>query len=201
VAVIQVTRLHLLIAGIGVICLFWGTLTWLGQREDAMGHAALTQAHVKPTGQEVQTPANSEEARRKTAATIATVGEAYRVLCKQFGELPPVAKPLRAAKRYQAEGKTDLAIASASEAWKVIKAFRSKAGSMMQTYQVARGDTLWRIAAVHSPVHDGAGWVTIWKANQDRVSNFNRIEIGWTLTIPQKRTQYIMPFWKPQALN
>ena len=53
----------------------------------------------------------------------------------------------------------------------------------------------------HSPARAGEGWVTIWKANKDLVSDFNRLEVGWTLKIPPKPTQYITSFWKPQSLR
>jgi nucleoid-associated protein YgaU len=202
---LRITRLHLILAGIGTICLFFGALNWIGMTEDAMGSDALQEAVSTQQAQENRlktAPADKlEQAKRHASQTIATVGESYRILKQQYGELAPVSRPLRAAKKYQADGHSDRALASATEAWNALKAFHQKTGALVQTYQVTRGDTLWRIAAAHSPAHDGAGWVTIWKANKDLVSDFNRIEIGWTLTIPQKRAQYVMPFWKPQALN
>jgi nucleoid-associated protein YgaU len=201
---VRITRLHLLITGIGLSCLFFGLLNWIGDSKDAKGRQALERAKETQADQvrrmsHVQTQENQamEHLRKNVVVSIATVGEAYRPLRRQFGDIPPISRPLRAAKYYQSKGQNDQALASARESWLALKTFRRKVGGIPQTYQVRRGDTLWRIAQMHSPAHAGAGWVKIWKANQERVSNFNRLEIGWRLTIPPKRTQYIMPFWKP----
>jgi hypothetical protein len=70
-----------------------------------------------------------------------------------------------------------------------------------ERYEVAKGDTLWTIARDHSPVHQGAGWVTIWRTNKRTVKNFDRIEIGWNLTIPPEPRTYITAYWKPRVLR
>ena len=137
--------------------------------------------------------------RKNVAQSLATIGEAYRPLRLQFGEIPPIVKPLRTAKSYLAQGQYELAMASARDSWKALKTFRKKVGSVPDTYQVTRGDTLWRIAAMHSPAHSGAGWVTLWRVNQSVVNDFNRIEVGMMLKIPQRRAQYVMPFWRPRT--
>jgi nucleoid-associated protein YgaU len=117
---------------------------------------------------------------------------------RQYGDIPPISRPLRAGKQFLAQGHSEEARLAARDAWQALKTFRVKVAAVSPTYQVVRGDTLWRIARTHSPVHDGAGWVTIWKANQSLVNNFDRIEVGMTLTIPPQRTEYVMPFWKPR---
>src|SRR5689334_13367774 len=122
---LRVTRLHLILAGMGIVCLFFGALNWVGITEDAMGADALEEARAVHRTQEHRINAapveKAEQMKRSTAQVIATVGEAYRVLTKQYGEIAPVARPLRAAKRYQAQGKTDLAQTSATEAWSALK--------------------------------------------------------------------------------
>ncbi|OGR89112.1 MAG: hypothetical protein A2992_01330 [Elusimicrobia bacterium RIFCSPLOWO2_01_FULL_59_12] len=202
----KITRLHLLILGIGVVFLIFGTVNWVDQwqRARALRPAGKTKPQASPDAERiVQIPETDkagviERQIASAAQSIAVVGEAYRLLNKQFGDIPPIAAPLRAAKQYQAQGQHAQALASTRASWQALKAFRSKINRVSQPYQVARGDTLWRIAELHSPVRAGAGWVTIWKANRNLVSNFDRIEVGWTLAIPMKISQYAMPFWKPQ---
>ncbi len=77
----------------------------------------------------------------------------------------------------------------------------ASAPGLEETYEVVRGDTLWRIAAVHSPIHQGPGWVTIWRANQRTIKNFNRIEVGSTLHIPGEPRRYVMAYWQPRQLH
>lgn len=52
------------------------------------------------------------------------------------------------------------------------------------SYTVEKGDTLWSIAK--KKLHFGAGhrWYDIWKANDGKVSDFDRIKAGQVLTIP-----------------
>ena len=99
-----------------------------------------------------------------------------------------------------AQGRYELARVSAKQAWIAMNTFSHPSkNASPDTYQVVRGDTLWRIAKDQSPVHQGPGWVTIWKANKQVVKNFDRLEVGWSLVIPQKPTQYATPFWKPRV--
>jgi nucleoid-associated protein YgaU len=205
---LRITRLHLIIAGIGVVCLLFGLLDLWGNKREEQGRVALEHAQAVQQAQRRKVATlNSAESvamsqlRKSVVTSLATIGEAYTPLRRQFGDIPPISKPLRAAKASLAQGEYETAQASARESWQALKAFRKKLGLVAESYQVARGDTLWRIAAMHSPARDGAGWVTIWKANRAMVGNFNRIEIGMTLKIPQRRTDYIMPFWRPASLR
>jgi len=205
---LRITRLHLLLGGIGGICLLLGLLDWWGIQREMQGRMALERARAMREAQQRRVAALSKtesaamaQQRNTVAQSLVTIGEAYRPLRRQFGDIPPISKPLRSAKALLAQQRYEPAMASARQAWQALKTFRKKVGAVPESYQVVRGDTLWRIAAMRSPVHAGAGWVTIWKANQPLVNDFNRIEIGMTLKIPQRRTQYIMPFWRPASLR
>ncbi len=146
------------------------------------------------------TPATiSQEQKHQNAARIvANVGETYRALAKSSGEIPGIADPLRSAKNYLAVGNDELALSSANQAWTTLKNYRKS--DPLETYEVVRGDTLWRIARDHSPVRQGPGWVTIWKANKNTVKNFDRIDVGLNLKIPSQSAQYVTPYWKPRNL-
>jgi nucleoid-associated protein YgaU len=133
--------------------------------------------------------------------SVANVGEAYRPLRQEFGDIPPISRPLHAAKDQLARGQDEEAFRLARESWQAVRKFKKNVASIPGVYQVVRGDTLWQIARAHSPVKQGPGWVTIWKANKSVVPNFNRIEVGTHLKIPQKRSDYNMPYWQPRPLN
>lgn len=58
------------------------------------------------------------------------------------------------------------------------------AGLVPVSYTVRKGDTFWKIAKM--PEHFGAGrrWYDIWKANEDKILDFDHLEAGLTITIP-----------------
>jgi len=172
-------------------------MVWLRHRPSPPAAAARP---LKQPASVAAKPSPSDETKNQTAARyVANVGAAYQQMIKRQGEVAAVSDPLRRAKSQLAEKRYDLAMASAKEAWTALKGIPKTASSPgTDTYVVVRGDTLWRIARDHSPTHQGPGWVAIWKANKGTVKNFDRIEVGMNLKIPQKRSQYAMRYWKPR---
>lgn len=65
-------------------------------------------------------------------------------------------------------------------------------------FTVSKGDTLWAIARNHSPAKAGAAWVGIWKANKTHIKDFDHLDAGLELIIPQERGAYVTAYWKPQ---
>lgn len=59
------------------------------------------------------------------------------------------------------------------------------APSAAQTYTVAKGDTLSKIAK--SFYGNANQWHTIYEANKDKIKNPDLIQPGWVLTIPPKK--------------
>lgn len=154
-------------------------------------------APIAATPAPATAPAKLDDAarRKQLAQLIANVGESYRLL-STGGEIPAIAQPLRAAKTALAAGKLDEAQVSAETAQKACKEFRKT--SFAGTYQIAKGDTLWTIAQLQTPVRHGAGWVGLWKANKRLIKDFDQIEVGWNLVIPAKAAEYATPYWKPR---
>lgn len=52
------------------------------------------------------------------------------------------------------------------------------------TYVVHRGDTLWKIAKMKEHFGKGHRWYDIWKANEDKISDFDHLRAGRMLMIP-----------------
>ncbi|MBI4395971.1 MAG: LysM peptidoglycan-binding domain-containing protein [Elusimicrobia bacterium] len=52
-------------------------------------------------------------------------------------------------------------------------------------YVVKRGDNLWNIAKKREVYGRGAGWVRIWRANENKVPDFDILYSGITLEIPR----------------
>lgn len=51
-------------------------------------------------------------------------------------------------------------------------------------YTVQRGDTLWSIAKKSEHFGEGNRWYDIWKANEDKIFDFDHIVAGQELVIP-----------------
>ena len=51
-------------------------------------------------------------------------------------------------------------------------------------YVVKRGDTLWKIAKMGEHFGEGHRWYDIWKANEDKVEDFDHLVSGQSLLIP-----------------
>lgn len=51
-------------------------------------------------------------------------------------------------------------------------------------YTVESGDTLWSIAKKSEHFGEGNRWYDIWKANEDKIFDFDRILAGQALVIP-----------------
>jgi nucleoid-associated protein YgaU len=59
--------------------------------------------------------------------------------------------------------------------------------SSAQTYTVQSGDSLWKIAKHF--YGDGAQYMQIYYANRDKISDPDRINVGWELVIPNAPQQ------------
>jgi hypothetical protein len=52
------------------------------------------------------------------------------------------------------------------------------------TYVVERGDTLWKISKMKEHFGLGHRWYDIWKANEDKIADFDHLVKGQSLEIP-----------------
>src|SRR4051812_33112303 len=119
----RITRLHLLIAAIGAACIVYGLFNWIRESQDVRAQNQLTRVKTEQTERQQQVVSVNQQtdeamARQKALAaqSIATVGEAYKTLRVRYGDIPPISRPLRAAKMYQAQGQTHEALTSARQA-------------------------------------------------------------------------------------
>ncbi len=212
----KITRLQILVVFLGTLFLIFGISAYLKQRADEKAEMALERAHAiqamkQHELQQTQStpPLNVPQEEAEAAAklrnsakqAIAVVGEAYKPLHQHFGEIPEVANPLRAAKSYLAEDKLELAVAASKEAWAALKTFRDRENPVAGVYTVKKGDTLWKIAVTQSPFHQGPGWVTIWRANEAHINDFDNVDPGTQLQIPTDPKAYILPYWRPRVLQ
>ncbi len=69
-------------------------------------------------------------------------------------------------------------------------------------YTVKNGDTLWKIAKMKNHFGQGHRWYDIWKANQDKIADFDHVAKGTLLTIPlDKPDGYAWPKTKIPSTN
>lgn len=205
----RITRLHLLIAFIGLACAGYGFYTWKQRALDVsvpplpslLRSTAPSKAAPAVSPKTVSSsPATSDESLKASSARqLAEVGAAYERLRSQVGDIPDIAGPLRTAKRHQAQGRHELVAVFAKQAWRALKDF--KEGHTSDTYQVLRGDTLWGIAKLHSPVKQGPAWVGVWRANKKIIKDFDHLPAGLVLAIPQDPNLYVTRYWTPRMLR
>lgn len=205
----QPTRLQLFVGLLALVGLGIGGAYWYGMQPKAVV-TPRTPSQVKApapasepepllgkaTPQPTTVASKPPQSSANVSKTIASVGELYRRL-SSAGEIPEIAQPLRAAKAALAAGQIVEAEKWANQAKAAATSYKS--AHIAETYAVMQGDTLWTIAQKQTPVHHGAAWVGLWKANKKVIKDFDRIEVGWSLMIPAKAAQYATPYWKPKA--
>ena len=78
----------------------------------------------------------------------------------------------------------------------------NEASTEVVTYEVRAGDTLWEIAMMKQHFRAGHRWYDIWKANEEKIADFDRILAGQTLTIPlDKPDGYAWPMTSESRKN
>jgi hypothetical protein len=199
--VVTITRLHVILVLLAIAGAGAGTYWW----KHHSPHAPLV-ATRPPADDELLVSTTKPEAAKAAAVskddaqqTITMVETAYEPLRARHGTIRSIFQPLELARRLLKEGLYDQSRATALDAWSAVQDFQ-KGLSNAGTYEVARGDSLWTIARDHSPVRQGPAWVTLWRANKTQIPDFNRIEVGWRLTIPSEPRQYVTRFWTPRML-
>ena len=140
--------------------------------------------------------------RRSVQASVAIIGEAYRPLRLQYGDIPGISEPLRSAKHEAAFQAYDVAMSDAQTAWRAVKTFRARIGELpVGNYEARRPETLWTKVARHSPVRRSSAWLDSWKASTGRISNFDRIETGMNLDLVQRQPGSANSLLKPFVNN
>ena len=66
-------------------------------------------------------------------------------------------------------------------------AVSTDAATGIKTYKVVEGDNLWKIS--QKVYGDGTKWETIYKNNQDQLSDPSELKVGMSLVIPEIKAE------------
>ena len=192
----KITRLHLLL---GLICagIFYGWWHLRNQNTPTPTPIPTPTSTSTPTPTPTPAPVASAPVNTQDIDTlIKSITERYSPLEKQFGKNDDVSTPFEQAKTSLESKQLDAALLFAKRAMDALTHYEETLRQRTDLYEVKEGDTLWQIAADHSPVRRGAAWVVIWRANEKVIADFDHVPGGLFLKIPQKKSEYRTRYWK-----
>lgn len=137
--------------------------------------------------QEVQEDVDTERLKKlqqKAKQQLAVTGEKIKLKKKYGFDVSSAVVMLKNAKNAYDLSDFENALAYAREASITadMLAPEKPAPPPAKIYVVKRGDTLWDISKKH--YKKGAKWYDVWKANKEKLPDFDRIYRGQKITIP-----------------
>lgn len=127
-------------------------------------------------------PVNIEQIRHNTQQVIAIAGEEMKIAKKQGKDIVQGQGTLRYAKELFTDEKY---IESESYALQSIQEFKKATMKLLSSYRIKRGDNLWDISKRKDVYGRGAKWVKLWRANEEKIPDFDYIYRGQVLKVPR----------------
>lgn len=190
---IRITKLHLMLFLTAVMLTFFFFLQQSQQYSmnalfDRFPYEIIKKkpAFVAPAAESRDIPAQSvirDTIEQDTRQVIAVAGEDMKIAIKQGKDVAEGQSVLRRAKDLFSEEQYRPAMHQAQQA---IEEFKIASVKLLSTYRVKRRDTLWAIARRQDVYGRGSKWVTLWRANEEKISDFDYIYSGQVLTIPRQ---------------
>ncbi|MBN1383429.1 MAG: LysM peptidoglycan-binding domain-containing protein, partial [Elusimicrobia bacterium] len=123
-----------------------------------------------------------EKLKQKAKQQIAVSGERIKLKKKEGYDVTDSLAVLKNAKNYYETHDYKNAIFYAREASDMLVTLK-----LMNVYTVKRGDSLWKISKKH--YERGSNWYYIWKANKNKIRDFDIIYRGQEFIIPNFKQQ------------
>jgi hypothetical protein len=182
----KITKLHVLLLVIAVVIL--GIYAYQIQLEKLRRQELeLQRARQALETQRCELDARLKEVREKKQLVaqdaVAVAGEYWCIARKEERDLTRGQATLHQAKEVLAAGDVDKAYELARQSIEELK----NAPQKSLRYQVRPGDSLWRIARMPRHYGNGARWTRIWRANQEKIPDFNLIRPRQVLLIPRNK--------------
>jgi len=116
----------------------------------------------------------------RSRKTIAIAGEYWKIARQQGRDISKGQAILKRAKSEHKNTAYQLAIDLAKQSIEEFKSAKKTGAS----YTVRRGDCLWNIAKMKKHYGRGSMWVKIWRANEEKIPDFDLILPKQVLFIP-----------------
>ena len=188
----RITRLHIVVAFLLVLAA--GGYVVQVQQKRILEQERVEQKKAldaQRAQQEIQLKALAEkkekeclEKKKELAVQAVAVAGEYWIITKKEGKaLMPGQATLHSAKEALAAGDAEKAWLMARQS---IEEFKAASSARKKRYYTVRaGDCLWRIAKMPQHYGKGSKWVKIWKANKQKIKNYNLIFPRQVFYIPK----------------
>lgn len=184
----RLTRLHIIFLTI-VFFLVFGVCQKLYKQWSSTRNiqTAVQQREIPEEIHESVDTERLKKLQQKAKQQIAVAGEKIKLKKKYGFDLSSAVVILKNAKNAYDLSDFENALAYAREASNIVDNLHSQKVAAppvnsAKIYVVKRGDTLWDISKKH--YKKGAKWYDVWKANKEKISDFDRIYRGQKITIP-----------------
>lgn len=181
----RLTRLHIIFLTI-VFFLVFGVCQKL-YKQWSLSHRISVAEQIQEPMPEIQESVDTDllkKLEQKARQQIAVTGEKIKLKKKYGFDVSSAVVMLKNAKNAYDLSDFENALEYARESSNIADTLPSEkvATPAVKIYVVKRGDTLWDISKKH--YKKGAKWYDVWKANKEKVSDFDRIYRGQKITIP-----------------
>ena len=164
-----------------VIVLFFGSVFFYQYQQEQKKQAAIVEAQRLKAEQERRAKLERDMAQLSAVKAVAVAGE-YMLIAKKEGK--DVSAPQETLHKAKECLNTEDFAQAETLARQSIEEFKN-AKTLNLTYTVKRGDNLWKIARM--PAHYGKGsmWPVIWRANENKIPDFDVLHKKLVLLIPK----------------
>lgn len=182
----RLTRLQVIFLT-AVFFIVFGVCKQLFNRWSSVRRVQFAEQMPEPA-QEVPETVDTERIKKlrlKANQQIAVTGEKIKLKKKEGFDVSPALIILKNAKNAFDLSDFENALEYARESANIADAMKKTPAADVRPskiYVVKRGDTLWDISK--KQYNKGAKWYDVWKANREKIADFDKIYRGQKITIP-----------------
>jgi len=184
----RLTRLQAIFLTI-VFFIVFGVCQKLYKQWSSTRRVQVTEQIQEPTT-EIQESVDTDRLKKleqKVRQLIAVTGEKIKLKKKDGFDISSAVIMLKNAKNSYDLSDFENAIVYARESSNIIDTLKKVSSPNVKVYIIKKGDTLWGISKKY--YKKGSKWYDIWKANKERIPDFDKVYRGQKIIIPNSYPQ------------